>query len=56
MIIKSCNAKGDVTRDDSQRQFLAQHSVCNIVSNSYKIVPTLHRCVELKIVAVKRPA
>ena len=26
-IIKSCNAKGDVARDDSQRRFLAQHSV-----------------------------
>ena len=25
--MKSCNAKGDVTRDDSQRRFLAQHSV-----------------------------
>ena len=24
--IKSCNAKGDVTRDNSQRRFLAQHS------------------------------
>ena len=23
--IKSCNGKGDVTRDDSQGRFLAQH-------------------------------
>ena len=25
-----CNAKGDVTRDDSQRRFLAQHSVVTL--------------------------
>ena len=25
--IKSCNSKGDVTRDDLQRPFLAQHSI-----------------------------
>ena len=28
---------------------------CNIVSNSYNIVPTLHRCVELKIVVANSP-
>ena len=39
------------------RRFLVQHSVatlmqhcCDIVSNSYNIVPTLQRCVALKIV------
>ena len=52
-----CVAKGDVTREDPQRRFLVQHSVatlmqhcCDIVSNSYNIVPTLQRCVALKIV------
>ena len=34
----------------------AQNSVnCNIVSNSYHIVPALQRCVELKIVVANRP-
>ena len=43
MVYKS---KGDVTRDDSQRRFLAQQSVAtlfDIVSNSYNTVPTLQR-------------
>ena len=42
--------KGDVTRNNSQGQFLVQHSICNIVANGCKIVPTLPRRVELKIV------
>ena len=50
---------GDVTRNDSQRRFFAQHSIttlcCDIVSNGCNIVPTLLRCVELKIVVVNRP-
>ena len=28
---------------------------CNIVSNSYNIAPTLHRCVDLKIVVANLP-
>ena len=45
---------GDVTRDDSQRQFLAQHSVamleqcCNYSKNAGE------RCVALKIVVANR--
>ena len=45
---------GDVTRDDSQRQFLAQHSVamleqcCNYSKNVGE------RCVALKIVVANR--
>ena len=49
-----CMAKGDVTREDPLRRFLVQHSVvtlmqhcCDIVSNSYNIVPTLQRCVAI---------
>ena len=54
--------KCDVTRDDSQRRFLAQHSVAtllqhcyDIVSNGYNIVPILQGCVVLTIVAANRP-
>ena len=32
--------KGNVTRDDSQRQFLAQHSVATLLFNGYNIVST----------------
>ena len=46
------------TRDDWQQRFLAQEC-CNIVAalfwivtNSYNIVPTLQRCVALKLVVV----
>ena len=50
--------KGDVTRDDSQQRFLAQHCIAtllrHIVLNSYNIVPTLQRCVALKIVVANR--
>ena len=52
-------ANGDVTRDDSQRQFLAQHSVSallHVVSHCYNVVPTLHRRVALNIVVANRPA
>ena len=45
-----CQSKGDVTRDDSKRRFLAQHSLqhcCDIVSNGCNIVPTLEPCVAL---------
>ena len=51
-----CMAKGDATREDPQRRFLVQQRVAtlmrhcyDIVSNSYNIVPTLQRCVALKI-------
>ena len=44
----------DVTRDDSQRRFLAQHSVAKIVANSYNTVPTLQPCVALKLVESSR--
>ena len=33
----------------------ALQQCCDIVSNSYNIVPTLERCVELKIVVANRP-
>ena len=45
--IKSCNAKGYVTRDDSPRRFLAQHSVamleqcCNHLKQCRNNVATL---------------
>ena len=45
--IKSCNSKGDVTRDDLQRPFLAQHSVamleqcCNYSKQCRNNVTTL---------------
>ena len=44
---------GNVTRDDSQRRFLAEDRTalqhcCDIVSDGYNIVPTLQRCVALK--------
>ena len=47
--------KGDLTRDDSQRPFLAQHSVAAFFSNGYNIVTALQRCVALKIVVANRP-
>ena len=60
--------KGDITRDDLQQRFLAQHSFatllqhcfkwlqhcCNIVSNGCNIVATLQRRVVLKIVTANR--
>ena len=45
--IKSCNSKGDVTRDDLQRPFLAQHSIamleqcCNYSKQCRNNVTTL---------------
>ena len=62
----SVHSKGNVTRDDSQRQFFAQHSVatllrhcfeylqhcCDIVLNTCNIVSTLQRCVAPNIVVV----
>ena len=49
--------KGDVTRDNSQPRFLAQHSVamleqyCNIRNN---VATMLQRCVARKIVVANR--
>ena len=54
-VLLGFDCKGHVTRDDSQRRFLAQQHCCDIVSNKYNIVPTLHRCVALKIVVMNRP-
>ena len=34
--MKSCNAKGDVTRDDSQRRFLAPHSVASLLPHCFE--------------------
>ena len=47
------DCKGHVTRDDSQRRFLAQQHCCDI-SNNYNIVPTLPPCVALKLVVTNR--
>ena len=32
--------KGDITQDDKQRRFLAQHNFANIVATLSRIVPT----------------
>ena len=46
--------KGDVTRDDSQRRFLAQHTALqcwnNVVTTRNNVATMLQRCVALKIV------
>ena len=34
--IKSCKSKGDVTRDDSQRPLLAQHSVVTLLRHCFE--------------------
>ena len=34
--MKSCNAKGDVTRDDSQRRLLAPHSVASLLPHCFE--------------------
>ena len=51
--------KGDVTRDDSQRPFSAQQSVATlfqlVATLFLNTVPTLQRCVALKIVVANRP-
>ena len=52
---------GGVTRDDSQRRFLAKNNVATLLlhcfewlQHCYNIVPTLQRCVVLKIVVANR--
>ena len=50
--------KGNVTRDNSQRRFLAQHSVVtgwnNVVTIRNNIATMLQRCDALKIVVANR--
>ena len=48
--------KGDVTRDDSQRRFLAQHSVAMLENETIRnnLATMLRRCVALKIVVANR--
>ena len=43
-----------IRNDDFERKAALQHC-CDIVLNSYNIVPTLQRCVALKIVVANRP-
>ena len=43
-----------IRNDDFLRNPVLQHC-CDIVSNSYNIVPTLQHCVALKIVVANRP-
>ena len=43
-----------IRNDDFWRSTALQHC-CDIVSNSYNIVPTLQHCVALKIVVANRP-
>ena len=58
--VTAVNCKGDVTRDDlkttifTKRNTALQHC-SDVVSNCYKIVPTLQPCVALKIVVANRP-
>ena len=42
-----------IRNNDFLRNTALQH-FCNILSNSYKIVPALHSCVALKIVVANR--
>ena len=50
--------KGDVTRDDTQRRFLAQHSLAmlenNVATIRNNIATMLQRCFALKIVVANR--
>ena len=45
---------GTICKDDFQRKTALQHC-CDIASNGCNIVPTLQRCVALKIVVANRP-
>ena len=58
LVLKS---KGDVTREDSQQRFLAQHRVVALLRHCFEwglhcsnIAPTLQRCVSLKLVVANR--
>ena len=50
--------KGDVTRDDTQRRFLAQHSLAmlenNVATIRNNIATMLQRCFALKIVVANQ--
>ena len=54
--MNSAPFKGDVTQDDLQWRFLAQHSITTLLRHCFEwlqqkvIVPTLLHCVVLKIV------
>ena len=52
MIYRAKSIKGDVTRNDSQRRFLAQHNVTTLLlyclKNGCSIVPTFEPFVALK--------
>ena len=55
--IKSCNSKGDVTRDDLQRPFLAQHSIAmwnNVLTIRNNVATMSQRCVAIKIDVANR--
>ena len=56
---KNNRSKGDVTRDDSQRRFLAQCSVAILLRHCLEWLQhcsnTVQRCVTLKIVVANRP-
>ena len=45
---------GTIRNDDFWRNTASQYC-CDIVSNRHNIVPTLQRCVALKIVVANRP-
>ena len=45
---------GTIRNDDFLRNTASQYC-CDIVSNRHNIVPTLQRCVALKIVVANRP-
>ena len=44
-----------IRNDDFLRNTALQNDCCDIVSNGYNIVPTLQRCVAVKIVVANRP-
>ena len=47
--------KGDITRGRFSTVIFSTTHCCDIVLNSYNVVPTLQRCVSLKIVVANRP-
>ena len=60
MHVQSCcfANKGNVTRDDSQRRFLAKHSVATLLRHCFEWLQhcsSIATCVALKIVDANRP-
>ena len=56
---KSCAIEGDVTRNELERRFLAQHSASmlkhiNVVTIRDNVATMLQHCVALKIVVANR--